>query len=68
MKVVEEKSVGGGPSLVLASIEYRPVAMESFDTVNVRRAFPLVSEVALPRFSMTVFPHIQRKLTDVPAG
>jgi len=49
-------------------MEYGPLAMESLGTLNVRMASPLVLEVTLFRFSTTVFPDIQKKLTDVPAG
>lgn len=66
--MVEEKSVAGCPLPALASMEYRPVPIERLGTVKVRTAFPPVSDVTLFSVSMTVLPHIQRKLTDVPAG
>ena len=68
MKLVEEKSVGGCPLPALASREYEPLAMGSFGTVNVRMASPFASEATLFRFFIVVFPDIQKKLTDVPAG
>jgi len=68
VKFVEEKSVGGCPLPTDAFIEYEPLAIEKFGTVKVRVAVPLVLDVALFKFSITVLPDIQAKFTCVPAG
>ena len=52
----------------MALIEYGPLPMDNLGVVNVRMDSPLVLEATLPRSFITVFPDIQRKFTDVPAG
>lgn len=42
--------------------------MESFGTVNVKLASPLVLETALFKFCITALPDTHRKFTCVPAG